>query len=642
MTLLLKNLLLRTGDEDMNYILDKMVLPLEVLGLLKEQRNLIIPKSRKHLLELALGEKDNKVFEVAYDVEGLGSVVEAEVVSCKNGVAVNYKEMYMRRRDPNCMVIADHKLTDKPRYIDNYGEEFDGVRELTFEWLNSQELMLVPFMAGGHERGYEAILIAPKNAAFFAAALGDLQGFVPADEVREGFNPRAIVYLAPPFRHTHFNGKQVVVHNRLDKVHEVFSYNLYPGPSAKKGIYSVLLDIGEEESWVTLHASTVRVITPYENVLTIMHEGASGGGKSEMAEYIHKDAQGNILLAKNTVTEDKTYIDLSANCELQPVTDDMAMCHPSVQGESKKLVVTDGEEGWFLRMNHITEYGTDPFYEKMCIHPKEPLIFLNMQGMPDSTCLIWEHTLDEETGKPCPNPRVIMPRSFVPNIVNEPVEVDIRSFGVRAPICTKEEPSYGIMGMFHILPPALAWLWRLVAPRGHANPSILDSEGMVSEGVGSYWPFATGRKVDQANLLLEQILNTPSTRYILIPNQHIGAYEVGFMSQWIAREYLARRGSMKFRIEQLQESRCPLLGYTLENLKVEGIDLPKVLLRTHLQPEVGKEGYDKGADILKEFFKKELKKYLCDELHPLGKQIIECCLNDGSIDDYIELIPIRL
>ena len=106
-------------------------------------------------------------------------------------------------------------------------------------------------------------------------------------------------------------------------------------------------------------------------------------------------------------------------------------------------------------------------------------------------------------GKPCPNPRVIMPRRFVQNIVNQPTEVDVRSFGVRTPPCTKEHPSYGIIGLFHILPPALAWLWRLVAPRGHDNPSITDTEGMSSEGVGSYWPFATGRQVDQANLLIE-------------------------------------------------------------------------------------------------------------------------------------------
>ena len=115
----------------------------------------------------------------------------------------------------------------------------------------------------------------------------------------------------------------------------------------------------------------------------------------------------------------------------------------------------------------------------------------------------------------CPNPRVILPRNIVPGVVNSPVTVDIRSFGVRTPPCTREEPSYGIIGMFHILPPALAWLWRLTSPRGYANPSIVESDGLTSEGVGSYWPFATCRRVDQANLLLEQILSTPETLFIL-------------------------------------------------------------------------------------------------------------------------------
>jgi hypothetical protein len=112
--------------------------------------------------------------------------------------------------------------------------------------------------------------------------------------------------------------------------------------------------------------------------------------------------------------------------------------------------------------------------------------------------------------------------------------VDIRSFGVRCPPNTIEHPTYGIIGLFHLLPPALAWLWRLVAPRGHANPSIVTTEGMSSEGVGSYWPFATGRMVDQANLLLDQIVATPRMKYILCPNQHVGAWETGFMPQWIA------------------------------------------------------------------------------------------------------------
>ena len=41
--------------------------------------------------------------------------------------------------------------------------------------------------------------------------------------------PRAIIYVAPVFRYTHFQGKQVVALNRRDGLHELFSYNLYPG-----------------------------------------------------------------------------------------------------------------------------------------------------------------------------------------------------------------------------------------------------------------------------------------------------------------------------------------------------------------------------------------------------------------------------
>ncbi|OOO00444.1 MAG: DUF4914 domain-containing protein [Epulopiscium sp. Nele67-Bin004] len=624
----------------MKSVLEKMILPQPVKDLLAKQNRLIVPESREHLLELAMGGAGNKEYTVSYDVEGVGEIVEARVVKCKNGVAVNYMETHMRRRDPNCMVISDTLPTDKTKYIDRFGVEFDETRQQTLDWLDQGELIVMAFMSGGHEYGYESLLIAPANTGFFAAALADLQGLVPLENIRDGFKPRAILYVAPPFRHTHYEGKQVVVHHRSEGMHEVFAYNLYPGPSAKKGIYGVLLTIGEAEGWVTLHASTVRVITPYENVFTIMHEGASGGGKSEMIEQIHTDIKGKMALATNLITGDSTYMDVRVECELHPVTDDMAIVHPSYQAGTK-LMVTDGEEGWFLRVNHITGYGTDPYYEKMCVHPKEPLIFLNMEASPDSTCLIWEHTIDEDLGKPCPNPRIIIPRRRIDHIVNEPVEVDIRSFGVRAPSCTKDNPTYGIMGMFHVLPPALAWLWRLVAPRGHANPSILDSDGMKSEGVGSYWPFATGRKVEQANLLLKQILNTPDTGYILIPNQHIGAYEVGFRGQWITREYLARRGSTRFNRKQLVESRCPLLGYAPANVRVDGFDIPTVLLDTSRQPEIGLKGYDEGAKILYDFFRQELTPFLSDQLHPLGRVIIEYCLKNAKVEDYEQLLHFR-
>jgi hypothetical protein len=616
------------------------IVPKEVEDILLSCKKVIIPEKREEFFELAMGGKDNKEFEVKYDVPGKGEVVEAIVTKCKNGIVINYPDVYMRRRDPDSLIVGDEGDTDKPTFKEKFGEDFDILREKTFEWLKSQELIVMPFMSGGQELGYPSLLICPSNAAFFAGALADIQGFIPKSQLRTNFEPIAIVYVAPPFRHTHFGGKQVVVHNRINGHHEVFSYNLYPGPSAKKGIYGVLLNIGEMEGWVTAHASTVKIITPYDNVLTIMHEGASGGGKSELLQQMHREKDNRVLLGINIITGEKFYIEIQESCEIHPVTDDMAMCHPKLQTGRGKMVVKDAEQGWFVRLDNIKSYGTEPQLERLTIHPPEPLIFLNIEGHPDATALIWEHTMDEP-GKPCPNPRVIIPRRFIPNIVDEPVEIDVRSFGFRTPPCTKEKPTYGIVGLFHVLPPALAWLWRLVSPRGYDNPSVTDGDLMSSEGVGSYWPFATGKMVRQANLLLQQILDYPNTQYILVPNQYIGVYRVGFMPEWIVREYLAKRGSARLRPEQLRPARCPLLGYALEMVKVEGHYIPKAFLQVDQQPEVGPEAYDKGAEILKNFFKKELKKFMTLDLDPLGKRIIECCLDDGSLEDYIKLIPPR-
>jgi hypothetical protein len=362
-----------------------------------------------------------------------------------------------------------------------------------------------------------------------------------------------------------------------------------------------------------------------------------------MIEQFHRMPNGKLLLGTNTITKEKLILNITDPCELHPVTDDMALCHPSMQSKSGKICVADAEDGWFLRVNHVDHYGTDPTLEGSTIHPKAPLLFLNMQGSPNSTCLLWEHIIDEEEGKPakpCPNPRVVMPRTFVENYVMGTVEVDVRSFGIRTPVCTKERPTYGIVGMFHVLPPALAWLWRLVAPRGDSNPSIVDSIGMQSEGVGSYWPFATGRMVDQANLLLQQIQKSPATKFILIPNQNIGAYNVGFSGQWATREYLSRRGGVQFRPNMLTESRCPLLGYSPESVKIDGVQIPKGFLQTNFQPEVGNEGYDAGALLLSGFFKKELEKFRVKDLSPLGKSIIDACMNDATVKNYLEFIPV--
>ncbi len=599
----------------------------------------IVAGNEAELIELAVRDaNEHGIHEVAYDVPGKGRVVEAEVCRVKNGIAANYIEPYMRRRDPDCMIIADDSPTDKPRYDEVYGESFDKLRDETFEWLKTQELALFPFFAGEPGKGAHALVVGPSNAGFFALGLALLQGIMEVQEIPHDFNPRAVIYVAPVFRHTHFGGKQMVVHNRRAHRHELFSYNLYPGPSAKKGIYGVLLALGEREKWVTAHCSTVQVITPYDNKITIMHEGASGGGKSEMLEQVHRERDGSLLLGVNIESDERRTIVLPRNCDLRPVTDDMALCHPNMSRKAGKVVLEDAETGWFVRVNHITHYGIDPHLEEMTIHPSEPLLFLNIAAQSDSTALIWDH-IEDEPGKPCPNPRVIIPRSAVSDIVDGPVAADVRSFGVRTPPCTRDNPSYGILGIFHLLPPALAWLWRLVAPRGHANPSIVQTEGMSSEGVGSYWPFATGRMVDQANLLLQQVVDTPKVRYILCPNQHVGVWKTSFMPQWIAREYLARRGGARFTSDQVIQARCPLLGYALRSITIEGQTIPAIMLRVELQKEVGEEAYDQGAAQLADFFHQQLRTFLHDDLDPLGRKIIESCLNGCDVSEFEQLIP---
>jgi Domain of unknown function (DUF4914) len=646
-------------------------LPLHVREVLADAPLVQTPETRLQLLDWALGRSsgttdwtlgnraDHGVYEAVFHLPGhaFGSrrVVEAVVTKARNGLAINFPDPAMRRRDPDAMLIGDSLPTDKPRYAERFGEPFETTRRQTLDWLKTQELVAMPFYAGTDALGYGSLLVVPRQAAFFAAALADLQGMIPRSQVLADFKiTGGVLFVAPPFRHTHFGGRQIVVHDRTATHQEVFAYNLYPGPSAKKGVYSILLDIGEREGWTTNHCSAVAVVTPYENQLILMHEGASGGGKSEMTEHIHRMEDGRLLLGENVVTQEQRTLNLPEACHLRPIADDMACAHLQYKGASKRLVIADAENAWFVRVDHIHSYGTAPNLERLCIDPPEPLLFLNHYIVPGGTCLTWEH-VEDAPGKLCPNPRVILPRRMIEDIAAGTRPVDVRSFGVRCPPTHQKSRLYGILAMMHVLSPALAWLWRLVAPRGHANPSISgpmddslhestnpdnkQAPAMESEGVGSYWAFATGRRIDQANLLLQQIIATPETRYVLLPNQHIGAWRVGYMAEWIAREYLARRGSAKFGREQVSEAPFPLLGYIPTQLRVEGSMIPRVFLRVEEQIQGGMDVYEEGARQWREFFARELKPFLLPDLDPLGHKIIEACLDNASQEDYRRLIP---
>ena len=128
-------------------------------------------------------------------------------------------------------------------------------------------------------------------------------------------------------------------------------------------------------------------------------------------------------------------------------------------------------------------------------------------------------------------------------------------------------------------------------------------------------------------------------RHILCPNQYIGAWQVSFVPQWITREYMSRRGNARFRPDQITSALCPLLGYLPRQVIVEGSQIAPFFLDVASQPEVGLEAYNKGAEILQNFFHDELQDFYKDSLHPLGKKIIECCFSGGTVEDYAVLIP---
>lgn len=613
-------------------------LPPNVSELIKGCKSLKAFSTTDELALASTGGPENNEFFVKYDIPGKGEYTEAVVHRVKNGISANYTEPYMRRRDPGTMSVADDQPTDKVRFKDKYGFDFSTLRTETLEWMKKQDLACFFYFAGREKVGSTGIAIAPANAAFFAMGLSMLQQIVAPEDLEKDTQIKSTIFVAPVFRHTHFEGKQVVVHNRTTDVHELYSYNLYPGPSAKKGLYGVLLTQGEKEGWTTAHCSSVQSVSPYDNIKTFMHEGASGGGKSEMHQHILREPDGRVLVGRNSITGEERFITIPRFCSFHSVADDMAFCHPSHQKGNGKLYIMDAENAWFVRVDSVREYGDDPHLEKTTIHPQKKLLFLNINTVPESTALIWDH-IEDEPGKPCPNPRVILPRDIVKNIVDHPVPVDIRSFGLRTPACSKANPSYGIIGLFHILPPALAWLWRLVSPRGHKNPSIVGAGKMESEGVGSYWPFATGKRVTHANILLDQIIKTPRTTFTLVPNQNIGVWQVGFKPQLLMREYLTRRGVAKLRKDQYQPARCSLLGYELNYLTIESSKIPTRFLKVYNQLEVGTEGYDQGAEILEDYFKRELQKFLKEDLYKTGKQIIEACLSNATVEEYNEIVP---
>ncbi len=80
------------------------------------------------------------------------------------------------------------------------------------------------------------------------------------------------------------------------------------------------------------------------------------------------------------------------------------------------------------------------------------------------------------------------------------------------------------------------------------------------------------------------------------------------------------------------------MGYALTSLTVEGSGLAHWFLEVDSQPEVGPEAYDIGAEQLRTFFLQTLAQYDEADMDPLGRRIIECFRDNGSVTQYESLL----
>ncbi len=138
--------------ENKSLFLENIYLTDELISLLSSAKSVNVVFDLKKLEDLSAPLKD-QFFDVEYILPGGKIVKEAYVTNVKNGVVANYYEDYMRRRDPDTMLIGDNLPTDKPTYKEEYKKDFSTLRKETLDWLKDQELIIVPFISGNDEFG---------------------------------------------------------------------------------------------------------------------------------------------------------------------------------------------------------------------------------------------------------------------------------------------------------------------------------------------------------------------------------------------------------------------------------------------------------------------------------------------------------
>lgn len=535
-----------------------------------------------------------------------------------NGLAFHYPEEILRHRCTH-HVLNKQELTNGEDLIKTFEQNF-----------SDEELIGAYVRLGQFASPYVGLVLLPKKYRLLLYVIQSIGlGLVSEQELVDFQPPRFVgaSFILPSARNVLFNGVPSIIESFKGPVKVQYIASSYVG-AIKKALHSLLISSLVSQGGFASQASVVSVKNPYDSKMVFMFEGPSGSGKSEMYRQMKRSEDGTIAIGFNRVTRDKLSIPMTLMSKIRPIADDLII--QNTESSKKRLKVKDAEGGWYISVKDILKYGDNPPMESISFNPSNSLIYGNITSYPQADVLIWNH---QKSLKYSANPRVVVPKRIIAKSLNKEVSVDVRLLGVPTTTCNDNYKGSGVLGFAHLLPPALAWLWRLVCPMSCANGKL------VSGGLLGMTNFVTDNHFTIANRLLKEIKKRDKISYLLTPSGYIGAWNIGYMPQLLMREYISRRGNCNFSEDQFQPAMNSLFGFEMYQMTLEGIRIPSKLLLPYKQDNMSVETYEEGINDYYIIFKEILSSYLSDALDPLGIKIIETFLSEGTIEDFIDLIP---
>ena len=96
------------------------------------------------------------------------------------------------------------------------------------------------------------------------------------------------------------------------------------------------------------------------------------------------------------------------------------------------------------------------------------------------------------------------------------------------------------------------------------------------------------------------------------------------------------------KMDRLSPARCPLFGYALNEMKVDGQRISSRFLRPELQESLGEGGLRQGRRGALQVLREGTRRLRHGGAPPRRPPILECFKNRGTVEDYCKIIPLGL